>query len=173
MNGLNINGLCKQIKASKKRLIWSLKDGIHTITDRYWLVNFKEIPRDVQIGLFAIFTQFPEEGMHIRYDRFSDSILKGGHIDHASIVRGAVAGNKGKDTGFAYDISGMKARVFKSNDVFAYVNEKLLLAVDDYVGEILMTGPMSPVYFKDADYIVLPYRMVNQPEREILELFTK
>lgn len=92
MNGLNINGLCKQIKASKKRLIWSLKDGIHTITDRYWLVNFKEIPRDVQIGLFAIFTQFPEEGMHIRYDRFSDSILKGGHIDHASIVRGRSLG---------------------------------------------------------------------------------
>ncbi|OXL83152.1 hypothetical protein BCV73_08725 [Paenibacillus sp. SSG-1] len=172
-NGLNIKGLCKQIKASRKNMMWSLNDGVHTITDRYWMAQFKEIPKEVQIELYAIFAQFPEEGMHIRYDRFSDSILKGVFIDHTSILDGANKGEPAKDTRFSYDLNGMTARVFKRDDIYSYVNEGYLLAVKEYDGEILMTGKMQPVYFKDASYLVLPYRMGNAPEKEVLELFTK
>jgi|GEM_PF-4782568 len=173
MKSINVKGLVKQIKASKKNMMWSLKDGVHTLTDRYWLVQFREIPKEVQIALYAIFTQFPEEGTHIRYDRFSGSILKGDSIDHAAILDGASKGEKAKDTGFSYDLAGIRTRVFKKNNIFAYVNENLLLAVDEYDGDILVSGRMQPVYFKDANFLALPYRMGNRPEEEILELFTK
>lgn len=89
MNGLNIKGLIKQIKASKDGLIWSLKDGVHTITNRHWLISFNDVPKEVQVALFSIFAQFPEEGSHIRNDRFSGTTLKGDPVGFESIVSGA------------------------------------------------------------------------------------
>lgn len=173
MNGLNTKGLIKQIKASKNSLIWSLKDGVHTITNRHWLISFNDVPKEVQVALFSIFAQFPEESTHIRNDRFSGTTLKGDPIGFESIVRGAEKGKHAMDTRFIYDMRGMKARVFRQGDVFAYVDESLLHAVDEYRGEILMSGVMTPVYFKDVNYLVLPYRMGTSPEKEIQELFSK
>jgi len=173
MNGLNIKGLVKQIKASKKDLIWSFKNGTHTISNRHWMINIVNLPQDVKIALFSIFAEFPEEGKHIRYDRFSESVMRGDSIDFEGIKNGANKGSAGDRTKFTSDISDYKARVFKREGTYVYVNEAYLLAVEGYSGEILMTDWKRPIFFKDENYLVLPYRVVNEPEKEILELFCK
>lgn len=175
MKGLNIKGLCKQIKESKWSIIWSLKDGKHMITNRQWMIVLDALPKDVSITLFSIFAEMPAEGQSLQNNRFIREHSHQVALDVEKIFEEAKGGSEAKDTGFIYSIGESNTKVFKSSNAFAYVNEKFLAAVDadSYRGRVLLSGRMSPLYYEDINYIALPYRVSNDPEKEIIELFTK
>lgn len=169
---INIKGLCKQIKADKTGVVWSIKDGKHLITNRQWLVEFEQLPKDVEKLLFSILGEFPQEGEHVRYENFSGGTFRGEAIKYSEIIDAVKRGRTTCKTDFIYN-GNPKTRIFREGDNFIYVDENFLLAVEDYEGEILNQSTMGPVYFKDANYIALPVRMTRNLDLELLELFTK
>lgn len=169
---INVKGLCKQIKADKRGIVWSLKNGKHLITNRQWLVEFDQLPKDIEKLLFSILGEFPQEGEHIRYEVFSGAILRDEAIKYSEIIDTANKGKVTYKTDLMHD-GNPRTRIFREGDNLIYVNENFLLAVEDYKGEILNNSTMGPVYFKDANYIALPVRMTKNLDLELLELFTK
>ncbi|MGG3307358.1 hypothetical protein ABER23_08015 [Paenibacillus lautus] len=173
-NGLNIKGLCKQIKSEKRHIIWSLSKGTHTITNRHWLIKFDALPREVLVTLLAIFGEFPEEGMLLNNVGYSDTPLK--HTALRDESWKPVGDEKPATlTSYLHDAgdSGY-LRVFKSEDQFTFVREEYLQAVDQNFGRenIKFYGIFQPIFFADMNYVVLPMRMPKVNDLFTLEELT-
>lgn len=159
-NGLNIKGLIKQIRTDKSRLIWSLYQGVHMVTNRHWMIEFEEVPREIMSVLLSIFGQFPTEGYLIQTFSFGSEVVKADAIK-----------NKGWDfnnakqatvTKYIHDYGESRyLRVFKADDEFYFVNETYLQAVDKNFGfeNVMSKGTLQPLFFSNINYTVLPVRM--------------
>ncbi|MFS8215589.1 hypothetical protein [Paenibacillus polymyxa] len=168
-NGINIKGLCKQIKDDKKKIIWSLKDGVHSITNRNWMISFEEVPREVRLVLLSIFGGFPEEGYLLQKTPFSDEPQRSVAVEPISLNREMA--KQAIRTDFLHTSSGLdNLRVFKAGEGFVYIKERFLQAIDPNFGFTNMNsfGEMAPMVFEDLNYIVLPVRIGK--EKDLLTL---
>jgi len=177
IKGLNVKGLCKQIKASKNNLIWSLKDGIHVITNRHWMITFEEIPKEVLVTLFSLFVKMPEEGTALQASHFNREVSELIAVDVDKIRETAKNGTISTLTNLFSRSGDLVTRIFKTSEGFLYVKADYMHAINEYgdVGEILSSGKHSPVLFKNINYLILPYRREHNLLEECLieELTTK
>lgn len=171
--GLNVKGLCKQMKSEKYCLIWSLKNGVHTITNRKWLIDFEVIPREVKLMLLSIFGEEPEENVCLTKFHYSDEPATSVAVPGAKdIVKNAIPATK---TNYLFAHEGIgNLRIFKTAEHFVHVQERYLQAVDDNQGyqNIGSVGPMAPLHFEDINYIVLPVRIPNTEDLLTLKELT-
>lgn len=168
-NGLNIKGLCKQIKSDKNSMIWSLRDGCHTITNRHWLIEFDEMPREVLVTLLSVFGEAPEDGMLLQNAHYSDTPLRNVALTDER-WKPVGEGKPATYTSFIHDAGRVGyLRVFKQEDQFIFINENYLQAVGEHFGRenIKCNGYFQPVYFENINYLVLPMRMTK-----VHDLFT-
>jgi hypothetical protein len=173
-NGLNIKGLCKQIKADKHCMIWSLNKGTHTITNRHWLIKFDALPREVLVTLLSIFGEFPEDGTLLQNVGYSDTPLRNVALTEER-WKPVAEGKPIKYTRYLYDDGDSRnLRVFKLEDQFVFVKEQYLQAVDENFGreDIKCNGVYQPVFFADLNYLVLPMRMTKVDDLFTLEELT-
>lgn len=163
--GLNIKGLCSQIRDSKKIMLWSLKDGQYAISNRHWVIRFSEIPEEVLKTLFMIFGRLPEDGTCLMFS--FDTVISNPKVpDFQTIYEGAEKGTPGIKTSIIKESGDMLLRVFKNAETLYFVSERNLKTVNhrDYEGEILTSGSQSPILYKGLDYIVLPVRVLPVTE---------
>lgn len=159
MKNLNTKALCKQIKASRNQMIWSLKDGEHTISDRRWAIKSKTLSPDVRVTLLSIFEgDMPEEGgcLHLQHG----SILKNVAITTPEPEQGHV---EYKRTKYVMDYEGAwKLRVFLNAENKAiYINEDFLGICDSRM-QSFGSGNMRPLFYPEINYVVLPVRYVGE-----------
>lgn len=170
MSKINTKELCKQIKSAKRNLIWSVKNDIHYISNRHWMVRYKELPRDVLITLFGVFAEIPQNG-----DTFTaghSGIHKDGNvnceqtykdIEQRSLSKGFVTNflkTKGKD---------LVLRVINFQTSFAMVDDSYIRLVEDFSGsEVKGGGVFHPMLCCDGDLILLPVREGNTHENQLL-----
>ncbi|MEK3851241.1 hypothetical protein MKX59_19565 [Paenibacillus sp. FSL R7-0340] len=167
--GLSIKGLCKQIKADKNRMIWSLKDGVYSITNRHWMITLTELPREVKTVLLTIFGDFPEEGRCLQNTSYSAIPLNSPSVDGLILDREHAVPARKTD----YLLSSSKVgdlRIFKAGEDFIYIKESFLEAIDPNLGFENMSsfGKLSPFIFEDLNYVVLPVRIGE--EKDLLTL---
>lgn len=74
---VNTEALCTLLKQAET-VVWSLKDGVHTISDLHVIVKFREIPRELKAVMLSIFLQDIEDGESLCYrDGGVNSIITG------------------------------------------------------------------------------------------------
>lgn len=172
MKGLNIKELCRLIRADKKRIIWSRSDGYHYITNRRWLVRFKdgELPQEVLVLLFSIFAEIPEPGRSLVSSLSHLPLRNKDALDVRQIYQGFDTAVEGEVTPFIKDAT-MQLRIVKWQDDILYLDENYLSMVDiGSAGPPKCVGKLSPVFFLDGDVVVLPVRtMDDEQDKELLE----
>lgn len=163
IKGLNTKGLCKMIQESKHRIIWFKEDGVYYITNRSWAIKFDIVPRDVLIKLFSITAAVPEEGQALVMASYLDEPLVQVPPNMKDIFDTALKGVPAQRTSFIKSDEKLLMRIFKTDKEKMFIDEKYLQLVDfkSYEGEIIGSGRMSPIIFKEMNYLVLPYRLTN------------
>lgn len=158
---INIKELCKQIKKSHC-VIWTLENGIHYITNRHWMIKFAELPREVLIQLFSIFTEIPSEGESLICQR--DSIDRKPAVRCEFIFEEAMKGPKpGEITEFVkVKDPKLQIRVLNFGTFFCYTNEDYMKILRDFEeSKPFGSGVYRPISFNDNTFVILPYRVSN------------
>lgn len=159
-NGLDIKGLCKQIKADKNCMIWSLKNGIHSITNRKWMIDFDSVPREVKLLLLSIFGSQPDEGTCLSMSAYNYEPMNGVAVRGVNeLINDHIPA---KYTKFLVDQEKVgNLRIFKTDEYFVYIQETYLQAINKNIGfqNIGSVGAMAPLCFENINYIVLPVRV--------------
>ena len=171
IKGLNTKGLCKMIQESKHRIIWFKTEGVYYITNRSWAIKFDVIPRDVLVKLFSITAAVPEEGQSLVMASYLDEPLVQVPPNMKEIYETALRGIPAKRTDFLKSSDKLLMRIFKTANEKIFVDEKYLQAVDmqNYDGEIIGSGRMSPIIFKNLNFLILPYRITNVEDSSFIE----
>jgi hypothetical protein len=150
-------------------MLWSFENGQYAISNRHWVIRFTEIPEEVLKTLFMIFGQLPEDGTCLKF--YFDKVLSDPKVpDFQTIYKGAERGTPGIKTPIIKESGDLLLRVFKNAETLYFVSERNLKTINhnDYEGEILTSGPQSPILYKDLDYIVLPVRVLQVVEEAAL-----
>lgn len=165
---INEKELVKQIRSSKNRIVWSIQEEEHFITNRVWAVRYKKLPTAVLTALFAIFAEIPENnttlhttsGIPQKSEPVIDirKIMEPGH----DLVPAQV-------TKIVLDI-GIKARCFVGSDgQYFYLDESLVQLGNVFDGNVLYSKPRSPVFLCDGNLIILPVRVGKVEHIEIIQ----
>ncbi|BBI32344.1 hypothetical protein [Cohnella abietis] len=155
---INIKELCRQIKKSHN-FIWTLKEGVHYLTNRHWAIRYEELPREVLVQLFAIYAEIPEQGKALVYQSGTGV----SHMDEVDVKK--IFDNASKDqfigevTSFIKVSGDLRMRVIKINGQFIYLNEEYLKILSDIESsQPYGKGQLRPLTFFDNMFLVLPYR---------------
>lgn len=170
---VNTKALCKLIKqGATQMLIWSKTDEGYTVTDRHFMVRFKDVPRDVMSTLLGIFLQTPGEGqsLKIMYGKVQDDCSL---VSHKTIPKYEDASVDGKVTTYSKDLAGTKAKALQFGDSFSLVNEKYI-ALSTGTDAKSFGSPYSPIYLEDGAVLVLPYRHTSSDllQTKMLKIIT-
>lgn len=156
MKGLNIKGLCKQIRESKHKLIWSLNEGVHTITNRHWLINLSALPYEVKIELLKTF-----EGIEIQEGQMINSYHDIGLVDKPlNIPKQENETVEFEWTDYYRNCASLgMTRVFRHGETIKYINTSYLQAVSEGLVPTSINSSLGNLLFEEIGYMILPVRV--------------
>lgn len=166
--GVNIKELCKQIKKdSRKSLIWTLENGVHYISNRYWAVRFIGIPSEVSDTLFSIFDQMPSEGRTLATSHWDAKERP--FVSMSGIFRHCESNNtEGSITNIIIEQGKVSYRVIKTNDHLIRIDNKYLSIVNKDKDIPKCSHQMTPVSFCNNQFLVISVRVTNSKEDDTI-----
>lgn len=168
MSEVNINEkeLVKQIKSSKYRLIWSVQDEVHYITNRHWVVRFKELPTIVLTAMFSVFAEIPENNSSILMSSGIPSKLKP-PVDIRKVMDEKRIERPGMITEVLVQHGNELLRVIECSGEYVYVKENYIKIVEKQ--EPVCTGEFNPVIFCNGDFLILPVRVKQVTCKQVVQ----
>jgi hypothetical protein len=164
---INTKELCKKIKrAGYRSLIWQVADGAHYVSNRQWVVRFRELPREVLISLFAVFAEIPGEGQTLAIT--GGTLRQNAKYDFKPIFAGISLASSAQVTPFLriFDTK-LRMRAIRLQSGTAYINEDYMTILSDFEGA-QGTGVMAPVFFCGGDVVLMPFRVSGPDESDAL-----
>lgn len=161
---VNTKKLCQQIKRdAKQTLLWTRDEQGYHITNRHYMVTFKELPRDVLSTLLGVYLREPEMGQTLKiiYGDYQNNYT---YIDHSNIPKSDTAEAEGKITAYMRKYEDRLERVVMVGDRFTLIQEDYAALADG--GKVQgFHAENSPVFLANGMIVVLPIRV----EQELLQ----
>ncbi|MCY9530551.1 hypothetical protein M5X04_14610 [Paenibacillus alvei] len=157
---INTKTLCTLLDQAET-VVWSIKDGVSTISDRHVLVRFKGIPREVLSVLYSIFFRVPEEGKPLMA---GEGEIKEVNIGTLPDITEATM--TGKVTEYLKECSPwdrdekLLARVIQLGDRYVLVQEKYVQLTTDR-NVVGFKEDESLIFLGDGEISILPVRVFD------------
>lgn len=170
MKGFNLKEVCKQIKYDGKRsLIWSRENGHHYVTNNHWMMRFVDgqMPREILVTLFSIFAEIPKEGRALIMHTGIQNEIKAVNVQ--GVYSLFANSGDGEITPFIKDLGSVKMRAIRYNEEVVYINEAYSMMVYMESHKPQCSGKLTPVFFMDGAFVILPYRAPGGNDTSILD----
>lgn len=157
---VNTKALCTLLKEAET-VVWSIKDGVSTISDRHVLVRFKEIPREVLSVLYSIFFRVPDDGKPLMA---SEGEIK--EVTIGTLPDIAEATVTGQVTKYLKECFSrvrdelLLTRVIQLGDRYVLAQEKYVQLTNDR-NVVGFKEDESLIFLGDGEISILPVRVFN------------
>jgi len=155
---VNTEALCTLLKQAET-VVWIIKDGVSTISDRHVLVRFKEIPREVLSVLYSIFFRVPDEGKSLMSSEGEIKEIEVGHLP--SIEEATITGQVTKylkECFPPYEDDPLLTRVIQLGDRYVLVQEKYVQLTTDR-NVVGFKEDESLIFLGNGEISILPVRV--------------